>query len=250
MEQDDDSVLERASAEPDAVTHWGPAPHDVADVRLGAVDRPLVVVLHGGFWRPTYDRLHLRPMTEALAAAGWTVAAPEYRRVPGDPDSTCQDVRAALRVLPVDLRGHHDGRVLVVGHSAGGHLALWAAASAPAAGLAGTLALAPVADLAAADAARLGSGAVRDFLGRDAGARADLDPCRLAASAAPVRILHGADDLVVPPAQSESYAAAHPGTRVQLLPETGHFALIDPVSRAWPHVVVALDELAAEGAGA
>jgi acetyl esterase/lipase len=243
VEADDSSVLSRVAADPDAIAHWGPGADDVADVRLGAPDRPLVVMLHGGFWRPSYDRLHLRSMTKAIATAGWTVVAPEYRRVPRTPDATCQDVRAALRVLPIDLRGTYDGRVIVAGHSAGGHLALWAAASAPAAGLHATLALAPVADLAAADAARLGDDAVHAFLGGPASTRTDLDPVRLVSPATPVRLLHGADDDTVPMHLSEAYAAAHPGAELQTLPGTGHFALIDPLSRAWPHVIVALDQL-------
>jgi acetyl esterase/lipase len=236
----DESVLVRESAAPDAVVPWGPGRDDVADVRLGADDRPLLVVLHGGFWRPAYDRAHLGPMTEALNAAGWTVAAPEYRRVPGDPDATVEDVRVALRVLPVELRGRHDGRVVVLGHSAGGHLALWAAAVAPAAGLAATVALAPVADLASADRERLGSGAVGAFLGVAAGSRPDLDPVRAVSAMQPVTLLHGGRDVVVPPGQSRSYVAAHPQASLVELPDAGHYALIDPSSPAWSTVLDAV----------
>jgi hypothetical protein len=93
----DESVLVRASAPPDAVVPWGPGVDDVADVRLGADDRPLLLVLHGGFWRPAYDRSHLGPMTEALNAAGWTVAAPEWRRMshPRPPAPTPRHPRRA-----------------------------------------------------------------------------------------------------------------------------------------------------------
>jgi acetyl esterase/lipase len=236
----DESVLVRASSPPDAVVPWGPGDDDVADVRLGADDRPLLVVLHGGFWRPAYDRAHLGPMTEALNAAGWTVAAPEYRRIPGDPDATAEDVRVALRVLPVELRGRHDGRVVVLGHSAGGHLALWAASAAPAAGLVATIGLAAVADLAAADRERLGTGAVAAFLGGPAVARADLDPARAVSSARPVTLVHGSRDAVVPVSQSRGYAAAHPRTDLVEVPDAGHYAVIDPLSAAWPAVLDAV----------
>jgi acetyl esterase/lipase len=236
----DESVLVRGSAAPDAVVAWGPGADDVADVRLGADDRPLLVVVHGGFWRPAYDRSHLGPMTEALNAAGWTVAAPEYRRVPGDPDGTAEDVRVALRVLPVELRGRHDGRVVVLGHSAGGHLALWAASAAPAAGLVATIGLAPVADLAAADRERLGTGAVEAFLGGPGAGRPDLDPARTVSAAQPVTLVHGGQDAVVPVSQSRSYAAAHPGTELLEVPDAGHYALIDPLSSAWPVVLDAV----------
>jgi pimeloyl-ACP methyl ester carboxylesterase len=185
-------------------------------------------------------------MAHAIAAAGFTAAATEYRRIPGDPDAALADVRVALRVLPVELRGRHDGRTIVVGHSAGGHLALWAAASAPARGLIGTLALAPVADLAAAEAARIGSGAVNTFLAGAAGSRVDLDPLHMTTPDTPVVLIHGADDQVVPPAQSEAYAAAHPSAALELLPGVGHFGLIDPTSPAFQHVLGAIERLAGD----
>ncbi len=241
---EDESVLSRPAPEPDVVVSWGPGPLDVADVQLGGDDRPLVVVVHGGFWRPAYDRRHLRPMIHALAADGFTAVAPEYRRVPGDPDATLEDVRVALRVVPVELRGRYDGRVVVLGHSAGGHLALWAAAVAPATGLVGTVALAPVADLGAADRERLGGGAVAAFLGAAAATRPDLDPTRMVSAVTPVTLLHGVDDEVVPLRQSEAYAAAHPDATLRAIPGAGHFALVDPESAAWPQVVAAVRDMA------
>jgi acetyl esterase/lipase len=244
---DDESVLEREAAEPDLVVSWGPGPDDVADVRLGSDDRPLLVMLHGGFWRPAYDRLHVRPMTEALAAAGYTVVAPEYRRVPGNPDATCGDVRVALRVLPVELRGRYDGRVIVLGHSAGGHLALWAASAAPAAKLVGTVALAPVADLVTAEREHLGDGAVRAFLGGPASGRSDLDPTRLVSASTPVAIVHGLEDSTVPATQSDAYVATHRRTTLHEVPAAGHLALIDPTSAAWDVVLRAVTAMAPAG---
>ena len=242
---DDDAVLSRTATEPHSVVRWGPRADEVADVRVGSgagggAARPLLVMVHGGFWRPAYDRMHVRPMTQALAAAGWTVAAPEYRRVPGDPDATCDDVRGALHVLPAQLREHHDGRVIVLGHSAGGHLALWAATAAPAPGLVGTLALAPVADLVEADREGLGAGAVEAFLGAPVADRRDLDPTLLGAATGRVVLLHGRDDQIVPLRQSEAYAAAHRDAVLEVVPDTGHFALIDPAARAWARVMAAL----------
>lgn len=238
-------MLTRAASAPDAVLGYGPDGDQVADVRHArtpGTNRPLLVLVHGGFWRPAFDRTHLGPMAEALAAAGWTTATPEYRRVPGHPDRAVDDVAAAVRAIAGEpgLAGRPS---VLVGHSAGGHLALQAAATLrlpyrPV----GVLALAPVADLALAQELRLDGDAVTAFLGDDAAARPDLDPARLPAPAVPVRILHGTADGIVPLRVSESYRERHPGAVVTTV-GCGHFALIDPRSRAWPAVLEALHDL-------
>jgi len=120
--------------------------------------------------------------------------------------------------------------------SAGGHLALWAAAAAPAPGLVGTVALAPVADLGAADRAALGDGAVRDFLGGSPDGRPDLDPVRLNTPDTPVLIVHGERDAIVPVAQAHRYRQAHPRTEIDVVPGAAHFSLIDPLGPAWKTV--------------
>ncbi|MCF6744486.1 alpha/beta hydrolase [Blastococcus sp. KM273128] len=246
QDDEDRSVLTRAAAPPDEVLRYGPAAEHVADVRVAPRaphGRPLVVLLHGGFWRPAYDRAHLGPAAEALARAGWPTVAPEYRRVPGRPDLAVDDVRAALRAVAgrPELTG---GRpVLLAGHSAGGHLALLVAATAAGADApGGVLALAPVADLRQGQALGLGDGAVRAFLGEDAAARPDLDPARLPSPAPPVRIVHGTGDAVVPVALSEAYVRRHPAATLVPVP-AGHFAVIDPGAAAWPAVLAALEEL-------
>ena len=239
----------RASA-PDLVLPYGPHPQQVADVRFARSSRavrPLLVVVHGGFWRPQYGRAHLGPMTEALAAAGWPTVAPEYRRVPGRPDLAVCDLSEAVRGIPghPDLHRGGDPAFLLVGHSAGGHLALHAAATLePAHAPAGVLALAPVADLQRAERLGLGADAVVAFLGKDAAARPDLDPARLPTPAGPVRIVHGSGDGIVPAEVSEAYVRRHP-TAVLVRPAAGHFDLIDPESTAWPTVLAALEVLAA-----
>ncbi|MDI1464331.1 alpha/beta fold hydrolase [Catellatospora sp. KI3] len=242
---EDRSVLSRTAPAPDATPRHGGLPEHVADVWYGdtrALARPLVLIVHGGFWRPEYDRAHTHPMAAAIRDAGWTVCSIEYRREPGVPDVTTRDVADAIAVLPSELT-RHDGRVIVVGHSAGGHLALWAATAAPAAGLAGTIALAPVADLVLAERLRLDDGAAGDFLGVPAAERADLDPARLATPSAEVVLVHGVLDEVVPIALARSYAVAHPGSRLVAVPDTGHFAVIDPLSAAWPAVLAELARL-------
>lgn len=242
---EDRSVLTRPAAPPDEVIAYGDGGDQIADLRYGgdsAPARPLLLVLHGGYWRPGYDRSHTGPMTEALAGAGWTVAAAEYRRIPGNPDAMLEDVRMAIEVLPEAIP-EHDGSVVVIGHSAGGHLALWAAAALRPSRLHGVLALAPVADLALAERQSLGDGAVRAFLGTAPDQRPELDPRQLESPAAAIEILHGIDDSVVPLEISQSYVQAHPHSRLEPIAGCAHFQLIDPLSAAWPQLLAAAHRL-------
>ena len=236
---EDRSVLSREAREPDDLLRYGDHADQVIDVWHAKEYRPVVVFIHGGFWRPEYDRSHARPLGEALADEGWPVASLEYRREPGQPDLSTSDVRAALDRLP-DLMDVHAGYVLV-GHSAGGQLALWAAATLNPVRLRGTIALAPVADLLMADRLGLDDGAVQDFVG--SGVRNDLDPVHLPAPIAPVAILHGTADKVVPITVAESFFTAHPTARLTRVEGAGHYDLIDPLSSAWRLVTAELTRL-------
>jgi acetyl esterase/lipase len=244
---EDMSVLSRSAAEPDRIVAYGPDPAQTLEVRFGrdhASRRPLVVLIHGGFWRPDIDRVHLRPMADALAAAGWTVALPQYARVARNPAPTLSDMGAILSQAAGKVE-HHNGKVILVGHSAGGHLALWAAAAGICPELTGTLALAPAADLLLAHELGLGSGAVSRFLGADPVSRPDIDPRQMAAPVTATTVVHGTADEVVPLVVGESYAAAHPQVRLITVAEAGHFALIDPLAPAWSTVVAELLRLGA-----
>lgn len=236
---DDESVLSRVVPGPDRVVTYGASPDQVADVRFGsegAEHRPLVAIIHGGFWRPAYDRVHTGPMAIAVAAAGWTAASLEYRRQPGDPDATLTDIAAAVAKLPA-LTSRHDGSIVLVGHSAGGHLALWAAARLEEPGLRGSVALAPAADLRLADSLHLSNDAVRAFLGADPTMRPDVDPANMNAPRVPVTVIHGLQDDTVPVSVTEAYVERHPNVRVVRLDQCGHYALIDPLSAHWGTVV-------------
>jgi len=246
---DDLSALEQPGTAPDAVARYGSDVAQCIDLRRGgrgAGSHPLILLLHGGFWRPAYDRRHMAPMAAALAELGWSTANVEYRRMPGEPRATLDDVRAAVEFLATNHAGTpNDGRMIVVGFSAGGHLALWLAATSSRSTLRGALGLAPVADLRCARQLSLGDGAVDRFVGAHCSDLQAFDPARLPAASRTVSIVHGDQDSTVPLAVSESYMAAHPATRLISLAGVGHFALVDPRSAAWPAVVDELQRICA-----
>jgi acetyl esterase/lipase len=253
-----EEVLDRPARRPDFTVRYGTHPDQIADVRVPPAGRaptgPLVIFIHGGFWRAAYDRSHTGPLAADLAARGYPVATIEYRRV-GQPGGgwpgTLDDVAAAVERVPdlvSDQIGAAAHRPVLAGHSAGGHLALWYASRAHGAedpALRGVLALAPVADLALAYRLGLGDGAVAALLG---GGPADA-PDRYASAqpgrpAVPVIIVHGAEDDVVPVAVSRVYAWE--GMKLIELPGVEHYAVIDPDSSAWSAVVGALGAIGHE----
>jgi len=217
--------------------------------------RGVVVVIHGGFWRAAYDLDLGRPLAADLAEHGWVAWNIEYRRVGnggGDPH-TLDDVAAALDTLAdLDLDLPR-GRVITVGHSAGGHLATWAAARgrherwAARVAVTGVVSQAGVVDLGQAYAERLGSGAVEAFLGHPPGPADDpADPIRNVPLDVPVHCVHGVDDDVVPISQSQAYVAAAraAGATAELTQVAGdHFVVIDPAGKAWARTREILDGL-------
>ncbi len=231
-------------------------------VPTGPVQQVLLVAIHGGYWRLRYGLEELRPFCAALAQRGFPVASLEYRRLGeagGGWPGTLDDVEAALAALPAAAadRGLHLRGALLVGHSAGGHLALWAASRAqapagrtlPVLGVAG---LAPVSDLAEASRLNLSSGVVRELLGGSpeqvparyrAASPVELLPLRL-----PTVLVHGTDDADVPYALSPAYVqrARASGDEAQLvtLEGGGHFDVTAPDSPYWPQVLQAIESLA------
>ncbi|MCF8530622.1 MAG: alpha/beta hydrolase [Candidatus Nanopelagicales bacterium] len=232
-------VFTRSAAEPTEIISYGSDADQVLD--MYGSNGPVVALVHGGFWRPEYNRLHTRPTAAALAQSlDARVANIEYRRIPGDPDASVRDVIAAVHYLATA----HGAPILLVGHSAGGHLALCAYAQAPLV-THGVVALAPVSDLALAAELDLDQGAVVDFLGCPAQDRPDLDPQQLApprreldntASASGITVIHGELDMRVPLYMSRTFAGDH----LVELAGVGHFELIDPDSSAFTVVLEAV----------
>jgi acetyl esterase/lipase len=252
-------ILDRPAPPPGLTARYGPRPEHVIDLWCppdgpGRGAAPLIVLVHGGFWRPAFDRTHLRPMAQALATAGNVVAVPEYRRAGMAEEGwtgTFDDIAAALAAAGplAEPHGADTGRLTWAGHSAGGHLALWAAArpglpaSSP---WRGPCPATRVVSLAGCNSLRLcaewnlGAGAVRALMGGlpdEVPERyAVADPAALPPPPVPVTLVHGTDDDTVPLAMSQSFGCGE----LVAIPGAGHFDLIDPLSFAWPHVLLAL----------
>ncbi len=242
-----------------AIPHaYGSAPSQYGLLWLPRRDEPapLVVLFHGGCWLAEYDVDHIQPLASTLARAGYAVWAPEYRRVGEDGGGwpgTFDDARAALAASArLDPERIDSASTVLVGHSAGGQLALWLATrgSQPAEGvtLRGTVGLAAITDLAAysslheeednqcaAAVPRLLGGAAQTVPERYRGA----SPSRADGPAVATRLLHGSDDGVVPLAQSR----ALPGAELEILDGAGHYDLIHPGTPALPALLSALEDL-------
>jgi acetyl esterase/lipase len=257
------NVLAQVGRPADRTRSYGPGSEHVVEIWDGAGTQA-VVVIHGGFWAARYDRAHIRPLCAALAERGFLTIALEYHRVgqrPGGWPGTFDDIAAALDALPSLTDGLVDGsNTVLVGHSAGGHLALWAASRdrlpehAPGAGTRlctpkGVVSLAGVCDLGTAYRLDLDGGAVARLLGgspEEVPERYDIaDPMRLLPVATRCVLVHGDRDDRVPLLISSRYrdAAVATGSDVRLatLADTGHFELIDPTTAAFEVLLGAID---------
>lgn len=256
-------LLERRVPAPYRVLRYGEHEDQVADVYLPSNGERVatVLMLHGGFWRHAYDRQHTRPLAYALAGAGYLAVNLEYRRVGGAGGNpwTFDDIAQAVDSLPQILVRECVLRrvapLIVAGHSAGGHLALWAAARHllppssrwhSTAKLDGVLALAAVTSIADARAEMLGDGAASELLGAE-GDVTETDPASLGATGVPTALVHGRQDDRVPFSYSASHykLLVHAGTPARLLelPESGHFEVIDPLAPKWSIVLGGLEWL-------
>lgn len=250
---------------------YGPAPSQFADLYLPAAagPHPLVILLHGGYWRARYGLDLMTPLAADLVAHGYAAWNIEYRRV-GEPGGgwpgTFTDVAAAVEWLRASPYAQQlDWSCCVaIGHSAGGHLALWLAARhrlAPgtlgaanavltgptALRLAGVISQAGVNNLQTAYQRGLSNNAVVELLGGTPNEVPDryaaADPSQLLPLGLPQVLVHSPADDLVPLALSEDYAraAAAAGDPAHFRQLTGdHFTLIDPTTPDW---AVILEEL-------
>ena len=237
------------------VEPYGPGAQQLVEwwVPPGA-DRPqrTVVLVHGGFWRAGFDRSLEHDVAADLVARGLLVANVDYRSSDAGWPAPLSDVAAAHDLLTTGRFASRVDKddVSVVGHSAGGHLALWLAArhrlpagavgarpSGPRPSL--VVAQAPVAALRLAAQERLGGDAVTALLGGTAAEvperYAVADPSALVPTGVRTVCVHGEADDVVPPAQSRAFvrAATSAGDDARLvLFRGGHFEHLDPASAA------------------
>jgi acetyl esterase/lipase len=261
-----DDILTQPPPPADVRLPYGPDPNQFLDLRFPSskskttAPQPLVINIHGGFWRAKYDLLHTGHLCAALTAKGFATANLEYRRVGnagGAWPGTFADIRSAYHFLlqNSEARNLDARRIVIMGHSAGGQLALCLAAHE--ATVTRVVSLAGVVDLQRAYQLHLSNDAVVEFLGGKPGEVPDhyreADPMEISIPQARQRLIHGSEDEIVPPAFSSDYVASKQKRSgkekedLQLIAISGatHFDLIDPHSQAWKHVGEAIIQLAA-----
>lgn len=263
-------ILERHSPAFDKRITYGPRPQHFAGLRFprGPGPFPLLLMIHGGFWQSAYDLEHTGPLCADLTERGIVTCNLEYRRI-GNPGGgwpgTFQDVSLASYKIPeilkldprVDLT-----RTMVMGHSAGGHLAVWLVSrhkvskysqlhDEQKSQIVNAISLAGVLDLRTAWKQNLGHGIVVRLMDGSPNEYPDRydagSPIELLPNGARQVLIHGAADNTVPVSQSEQFerSAAEAGDKCSLvrLEDTGHFELIDPESDAWSSVVTAVETM-------
>jgi acetyl esterase/lipase len=249
-----EDVLSRPAPPYDLRVAYGSDPNQFIDLRLPPKKNkpsPVVMNIHGGYWRAKYSLEHAGHLCAALTLQGFATANIEYRRVGnegGGWPGTFSDIRSAYQFLLQNAQEHHfDSKTFVVmGHSAGGQLALCLAAHERT--VTHVVSLAGVVDLRQAYELHLSNDAVVEFLRGTPGAVPDhyreADPIQLSIPQARQWLILGSADVDVPPKISRDYVAAKKKRQgnqredVHLLEINGsdHFDLIDPQSRAWQNV--------------
>ena len=241
-------ILTLPAPKADARFPYGTDGNQFLDLRLPELKgaHPLVIVVHGGYWRAKYNLEYAGHLCAALTLKGIATANLEYRRV-GNPGGgwpgTFSDVRAAHQFLMQNVRRYNldPKRMAAIGHSAGAQLALCLAAYES--NIKSVISLAGVIDLQQAYALHLSNDAVVEFLGGTPNEVQDhyreADPMTLRIGARQW-ILHGTTDVDVPPVLSRNYAARKTKVKEDAwlleIVGAGHFDLVDPRSAAWKEV--------------
>jgi acetyl esterase/lipase len=248
-----DDILTLLPPAADFRVAYGSDPNQFVDLRLpkSKGPYPTVINIHGGFWRAKYNLDHASHLCAALTAKGLATANLEYRRIGnegGGWPNTFADIRGAYQFLLQDARQHSldPQKLVVMGHSAGGQLALCLAAHEP--GVTRVVSLAGVVDLQRAYQLHLSNDAVVEFLRGTSTEVPDhyreADPMQLSIPQGRQWLIHGADDDTVPSAFSRDYVASKQkrdgkdkeDVHLLEIPAAGHYDLIDPRTKAWKQI--------------
>src|SRR6266536_617451 len=263
-----DDILNVAPPPADARLAYGSDPNQFLDLRLPSSRKkirslyPVIINIHGGFWRAKYNLEHAGHLCAALTAKGLATANLEYRRVGNEGGAwpgTFADIRSAYHFLLQNAERHNldAGKVVVMGHSAGGQIALCLAAHEP--GVNRIISLAGIVDLQRAYKLHLSNDAVFEFL-RGTPAEVpdqyrEADPMELSIPQAQQWLIHGTADEVVSVDFSRDYITAKKkrpdkekeDAHLLEIPAAGHFDLIDPRSQAWKQVAETVHQLVGNG---
>ncbi|WP_194756694.1 alpha/beta hydrolase family protein [Aliidiomarina indica] len=228
-------VLELPDVQPDRTLRYGEEDaqfievFDARDAGAGSV-----VFVHGGCWLNAFDVAHGRPLAHALREHGFSVAALEFRRLGDDGGGwpgTLDDIHAALRLLQEDRHFAVQNAVLV-GHSAGGHLALLAAQHEDSFAIAGVVGLAAITDI---QTYAEGNSGCEQSAARFVSTAPEAVAKMMVQPQPNVHLLHGEEDAIV--SQEQTHLA---DAQVTILPELGHFDLIHPRTSAFPVLLNAI----------
>lgn len=223
--------LANRAAIPFETISYGPDPENVADLRRGG--HGMVVLIHGGFWRREWERDSMETIAVDLTRRGFDTLNIEYRRLGtgGGWPQSFEDTVAALDHLP--RLGSSDARVAVLGHSAGGYMAMWAG-SRTETDIELVVSMAAATDLATHARSDLyGAQEVQSLI--DSGAPPTAEPGQVRTV-----LVHGREDVHVP-YDHGAELAEQAGLRL-ISEDTGHFQLLDPVRQPWPAVASVIEE--------
>ena len=252
-----DILTEPPPEEADVRAAYGTEPLQFGDLRLpaGPGPHPLVVVVHGGYWQAIYNLIHAGHLCVDLARHGIATWNVEYRRlgdVGGGWPATGDDVLRALahvrvlaRACPLDL-----DRIVVIGHSAGGQLAVWSSLHTDVP-LRGVVSIAGVLDMRTLAELGHDHGTIERLLGGPPHERPDswreASPREHLPWPVPTVIVCGTADVHWGPNQAVAEAALAAGSDVELLPlpDAGHFEPVDPRAPEWSVVRAKIEELLA-----
>lgn len=250
-----DDILTLAPPRADARIAYGSDPNQFLDLRLpdpkAAAPHSVLINIHGGFWRAQYNLDHAGHLCAALTSKGLATANLEYRRVGNEGGAwpgSFSDIRDAYNFFMQNARQHNlnPQKTVVMGHSAGGQLALCLAAHEPR--ITRVVSLAGVVDLQRAYHLHLSNNAVVEFLHGTPSEVPDhyreADPIQLSIPQARQWLIHGSADDIVPRDFSRDYVSAKQKRTAKLKEDTnlveiagaGHFDVIDPRTAAWKRV--------------